>query len=582
MISDNLCISLTVKSSPCPESGSQHGYKTVFIMRIFTLIQLWRKEAAIVLAMLVTLIGPFLLKSSTDPVLDDNRRRLVIVTPHHEQIREEFAEAFVQHWKQATGQSITIDWRVPGGTSEIAMMLKSEFAAAFEQHWTQTLHHPWSSAVAQACLNPKAPADDAARAAFLNSEVSIGIDLFFGGGGFDFQMQADAGTLVANVGNGTGLRAIREKQTDWFSDAVIPLKMSGEAFRDEQDRWCGTCLSSFGIVFNRDVLRRLGIEKDPEEWRDLADPRLQGMVALADPGRSSSVTKAFEMLIQQEMQRNVAKLKAQPGTLKPEDVESEGIRRGWLEGLMLIQRISANARYFSDTSTKIPLDVMRGDAAAGMCIDFYGRSTEEFLRQTHGSSRLGFIMPVGGTSISVDPIAMFRGAPEPELATAFMEFVLSERGQKIWAFRSGTPGGPTKAGALRRLPIRRDFYRPELIQNMSDGLEMPYEKVGAFNYHPEWTGPAFSAIRFLIRVICVDAHNELQTAWKKLSKASSSSHATKVFHDLNRVQYDTMMGVINPVLRSRNKISETQMARELGDSFRHNYELAAELARRGH
>ena len=551
-------------------------------MRIFTLIQHWRKEAAVVLAMLVTLIGPFLLKSSTDPVSDDQRRRLVIVTPHHEQIREEFAEAFVQHWKQATGESITIDWRVPGGTSEIAMMLKSEFTAAFERHWTQTLHHPWSSAVAQACLNPKAPADNAARSAFLNSEVSIGMDLFFGGGGFDFQMQADAGTLVSSVNKGTGLRAIREKQPDWFSNAVIPLKMSGEAFRDEQDRWCGTCLSSFGIVFNRDVLRRLGIEKDPTQWRDLADPRLQGMVALADPGRSSSVTKAFEMLIQQEMQRSVTQLKAQPGSFKPEEIEAEGIRRGWLEGLKLIQRISANARYFSDTSTKIPLDVMRGDAAAGMCIDFYGRSTEEFLRQTHGSSRLGFIMPVGGTSISVDPIAMFRGAPEPELATVFMEFVLSERGQKIWAFRSGVPGGPTRGGALRRLPIRRDFYRPELIQNMSDGAEMPYEKVGAFNYHPEWTGPAFSAIRFLIRVICVDAHKELQTAWKNISNASSSSHATEVFHDLNRVQYDTMLGVINPVLRSRNKISETQMARELGDSFRRNYELAAELARRGH
>jgi len=49
---------------------------------------------------------------------------LVIVTPHHEQIREEFAEAFVQHWQRTTGESITIDWRVPGGTSEIASVIK--------------------------------------------------------------------------------------------------------------------------------------------------------------------------------------------------------------------------------------------------------------------------------------------------------------------------------------------------------------------------------------------------------------------------------------------------------------------------
>lgn len=549
-------------------------------MHFFSLIQRWRKETVIALAMLVTLTGPFLLKPQSELSSSDQRRRLVIVTPHHEQIRDEFALAFTRHWKQTTGEEVEVDWRVPGGTSEIAMMLKSEFTAAFELFWTRQ-GKPWSSAVAQACLNPKADAQDPARAAFLASSVGIGMDLFFGGGGFDFQLQADAGTLVASTGPGTGLSALAEKHPDWFSEAVIPLKMSGEPFRDSADRWCGTCLSSFGIVFNRDVLRRLGIEQDPQQWSDLADPRLQGMVALADPGRSSSVTKAFEMLIQQEMQRSIRQLQANPGSLKPEEIEAAGVRQGWLQGLKLIQRISANARYFSDTSTKIPLDVMRGDAAAGMCIDFYGRSTEEMLRQTHGSSRLGFIMPVGGTSISVDPIGLFRGAPEPQLATAFMEFVLSEEGQKLWAFRSDVAGGPIKGGALRRLPIRRDFYRTELIQHMSDGGEMPYDKAAAFTYHPEWTGPAFSAIRFLIRVLCVDAHEELQQAWKNICRTNADSHATQVFHDLNRVQYDAVLGTISGVLRSRNKIAETQLARELGDNFRHHYKLASDLARRG-
>lgn len=551
-------------------------------MSILSLILLWRKEVAVALAMLVTLTGPFLLKPATPHYSKQSSRRLVIVTPHHEQIREEFGHAFMEHWRRRTGEMVNIDWRVPGGTSEIAVMLKSEFTAAFEWQWTQKMGRSWSSDVAQSIMNSKTSSDNKARIAFLDSEVGIGLDLFFGGGAFDFQLQADAGTLVAaSKKPGTGLRFLHEKHQDWFSDAVIPLKLSGEPFRDAEDRWCGTCLSSFGIVFNRDVLRRLGIEKDPEQWRDLADPRLQGMVALADPGRSSSVTKAFEMLIQQEMQRCIAELRLTPGSLDPKEIEAEGVRRGWLEGLMLIQRISANARYFSDTSTKIPLDVMRGDAAAGMCIDFYGRSTEESLQQTHGSSRLGFVMPVGGTSISVDPIAMFRGAPEPELATAFMEFVLSEDGQKLWAFRSGIKGGPTKGGALRRLPIRRDFYRPELSLQMSDGGEKPYEKAQAFTYHPEWTGPAFSAIRFLIRVICVDAHPELRHAWKNITAAEKPERALKIFHDLNRVQYDNMLSNITPALRSRNKITETQLARELGDSFRHNYELAAELARRG-
>jgi iron(III) transport system substrate-binding protein len=50
---------------------------------------------------------------------------------------------------------------------------------------------------------------------------------------------------------------------------------------------------------------------------------------------------------------------------------------------------------------------------------------------------------------------------------------------------------------------------------MSDGKEAPFEKAQAFTYHPERTGAAFSAIRFLVRVICVDSHDELHDSWKQ-------------------------------------------------------------------
>jgi hypothetical protein len=286
------------------------------------------------------------------------------------------------------------------------------------------------------------------------------------------------------------------------------------------------------------------------------------------------------MLIQQEMQNELARLTQEPGHLKTAEIEPEAIRRGWVAGLSLIQRISANARYFSDTSTKIPLDVLRGDAAAGMCIDFYGRSAEESVRASDGTSRVGFIMPVGGTSISVDPIAMMRGAPDPELATAFIEFVLSEPGQKLWGYRAGTAGGPEKL-ALRRLPVRRDFYTPEHVAAMSDGGEMPYEKAGAFVYHAPWTGPAFSSLRFLLRVLCVDTHEEQKLAWKDLALGGFPARATTVFHDLTLMRYDFALGDISKTVRSRDKVAETRLSRHLGDHVRRNYQLSAKLARQG-
>lgn len=536
------------------------------------------REVLVLLGLLVVLLGPFLLRPAAPATTGWHERRLVILTPHPERLRAEFGRAFARHWQERTGEAVRIDWRVPGGTSEIAVMLKSEYSAAFQDHWTRELGRPWTAEVARQFLSGKAPADDPARRAFLTSPVGIGVDLFFGGGAYDFQVQAEAGTLVAEQGPGTGLAALRERYPDWFSEVGIPENVSGEPFRDSADRWVACCLSSFGMVFNRDVLRRLGIEQDPRRWRDLADPRLAGQLALADPGRSATVTKAFEMLLQQEMQEAMRRRLA--AGVAAEAAERQGVREGWREGLALIQRISANARYYSDSSSKIPLDVARGDAAAGLCIDYYGRSTEEALRREGRTPRVGFVMPEGGSSVSVDPIGLLRGAHDPELATAFMEFVLGDPGQRLWSFRAGAPGGPEHT-ALRRLAARRDFYTPANLAHMSDADEMPYEKAKHFTYRAEWTGAAFSTLRFLIRVLCVDAHREQRAAWRALVAAGFPPEATAAFHDLDRVGYDEATGAITAVVRSRDKIAETRLARELGEVFRANYRRAETLARAG-
>lgn len=560
-------------------------------VRLGRLVVEWRKELLVCLAMAVVLAGPFLLGSRSGKTGAGSDRRLVIVTPHHEAIRDEFGYAFAEHWAEKTGEDVFVDWRVPGGTSEIARLLKSEYLAAFQRHWQTELKEDWSQRVASGVLDSKLKPpgegesktpEHRAREAFLASDVGIGIDVVFGGGAYDFQMQSAIGMLVAGDAEaGVGLAALMKKHPNWFSEDAIPLAIGGEPYRDEQGRWCGTCLSSFGIVFNRDVLQRLGIEQEPRAWADLADPRLFGQVALADPGRSGSVTKAFEMLLQQSMSDAMKAAEADPPANEVEATwRSEALRNGWAAGMQLIQKISANARYFTDSSSKIPLEVARGDAAAGMCIDFYGRTVQEQLRNEGGVSRVGFVTPEGGTSIGADSVAMLRGAPDAELATAFMEFVLSEEGQKIWDYRVGEPGGP-RAHALRRLPVRRDFYTAENRQRMSDGEEEPYALASQFTYHPEWTAGSFSAIRFILRVMCVDTHSELKDAWAALNRHGASERSLKVFGEMNAVRYDTARESIGKVLRERDRIKETQLARALSDGFRQQYRLVENVARRG-
>ena len=533
-----------------------------------------RKNLWLIAAFAVVLIGPLALRPKTTASAKADRT-LVIITPHNEATRHEFGRAFDTFYFRTRGQHVRIDWRTPGGTSEISRYLASEYLAAFENYWTNKLHRPWSAAVQAAFDNPKSAPGDPAREAFLKSDVGCGIDLFFGGGSFDLGLQAGAGRLVD-----CGVIA---RHPELFNDKVIPQKLGGEPFWDPQGRWVGDCLSAFGICYNTDSIARLKMGTPPAQWADLADPRYLGQIALANPMQSSSVAKAFEMLIQKQMLNSELDFKMKPGLSAQEQakaIESEKVRSGWLQAMNLIQKISANARYFTDSGTKVPFDVEAGDAAAGMCIDFYGRFQSEAVRRPDGSSRMQYFTPVGGSSVGVDPIGLLRGAPDAELAREFIEFVISEEGQKLWNWKISTPGGPVKY-ALRRLPILPRLYAPEFAALRSDPQVQPYAQAGAFVYHPEWTASLFRPICFIVRVMCIDPHDELREAWSALVTANFPPLASAVFFDVSKVDHAAASGTIRETLRSPDKIAEVKLAKTLGDSFRAQYLRAAELAREG-
>ena len=177
----------------------------------------------------------------------------------------------------------------------------------------------------------------------------------------------------------------------------------------------------------------------------------------------------------------------------------------------------SNSRYFTDSSAKIPHDVAQGNAAAGMSIDFYGRTFEEDKKKPNGESRVSFVVPEGGTSVSVDPVAILTGAPNPALAQEFVQFLLTEQAQMLWAARLGSEFGPQYRN-LRRLPVRRDLYDEEHLAMMVDAEVMPYELAQKFEYRGDWTGHLFTPLRMIVRSMCIDSHEEL--------KAVSYTHLT--------------------------------------------------------
>ena len=467
---------------------------------------------------------------------------------------------------------------MPGGTTEIVRYLNAEFEAGFRSYWTGKLRLPWNRQVLEGFSDPrlsgssdKASPAEYARKAFLNSEVGCGIDLFFGGGSFDFINLANRGFLIDS--------GILDRNPILFStgnDSGIPQTLGGEPYWDARGRWVGVCLAGFGICYNSDVLARLGISSPPTQWVDLADRRLFKAVALADPTKSGSLAKVYELMVQQQMNQRLSELGRSTNNQREQN-ESEAVREGWERGLQLIVQLAANSRYFSGAAPKVPADVAYGEAAAGMCIDFYGRSESEAVADKEGRTRMRYNNVVGGTSVGADSIALLRGAPHPETARAFIDFVMSCEGQKLWNFRPGTPGGPVRY-SLRRLPIRRDFYREPLRSFMADREADPYRDAQVFQYHQAWTAPLFATLRFLVRVMCIDSREELVAARAALGDAPENSPAFRKLLDVSSVRYDVAMHEIRETLRSADRLNEVRLADLLATHFRNQYREAERIA----
>jgi len=509
------------------------------------------------------LILPFALRPRGE-ASDVEGEVLVVLTPHNEAIRYEFGHGFAEHMQKVEHRRVRIDWRNPGGTAEIARYLNSEYRAAFELDWTRQRGQEWSERVALAFANPVQSThgdDEAARArrTFLGSRIGIKVDVLFGGGSYDFKQHAEAGRLVDS--------GYVSAHPELFNEQVIPQKVGGEPYWDPQGRWIGATVSGLGICYSPDTLERLGIDRPPERWSDLADPAYLGQIALADPSKSGSAAKAFEMLLQQAMAEGQ---EAAPG-------DPAALGRGFDQGLLLVRQIAGNSRYFTDSANKIPQDIAQGSAAAGMCIDFYGRFQSE---ASGGSRRLTFVLPTRGSSLGADPIALLRGAPSPELARKFIDYVLSPAGQALWAFKLGVPGGP-KRYALRRLPILPALYAPSFEALRSDPDDNPYLAAQGFEYHGAWTGPLFRALSFAVRVMCVDTEDELHTAWAALVKHGFPPAARERFEQMKVLSYERLKNEVAPILARGEPLDEVELGNRLVTDFKLGYEEVTRLAEAG-
>ena len=528
-----------------------------------------RKLLAAFLPLLLLIAIPFWLRPREEvkgpaPAGAD---KLVIITAHNESIRHEYEQAFKRYYRERTGRDVELDFRAPGGTSDIMRYIADRYTAEFRHAFeSDPANGEWTSAIAAGFADPRSDSDPStpaevrrARELFLKSDVGIGIDLMAGGGTFDQARNASRGYAVDG--------GLQQRHPEYFKEEIIPGSFGGDRLYDERGRFYGVVLSTFGICYSADRIAELSPPEPPRAWRDLGDGRFFNTLILADPTKSGSANKCFEIVIQQAM------------------AESGGPDAGWVDGLNLLKRIFANARTLSDSAGRVVREVAAGNAAAGMAIDTYGFTEQEWNEfQFEGPPRFFYVAPEGGTAVSADPVQLLRGAPHREVAEVFLDFLLSEEGQKLHCFRTGTPDGPERS-ALRRPAIRRDLYREEFRQYKSDPDYDPYKSGASFVYHAEWTGPYYNLLRTLLKCIMLEPQPELQRAWRAILDAGGPEKVPQAMAAFNRLPFSYQEAAeaarkIQPGAEW-TAVDVAALCRAWSDEARRNYLEAEALARAG-
>ncbi len=448
------------------------------------------QRLAVIIALLLVLSLPFVVRATSGGASRSRTAppsagalRLVVVSPHVEQIREEFGRGFERWYLRTHAAHVSVDWRTPGGTSDIIKQLESTLDAAARNGLID----------AQGQAQPG----------------TAGCDVFFGGGSVEHdKMRAPKAAIgpggakiVYRMGRPMGFG--RKQLDDWFGENKIGV----QPLYDTDEYWVGTALSGFGIVYNKDLLARLNVP-DPTSFGDLCDFRLFNLIALADGRQSGSITTTYDSILNKE---------------------------GWDNGWRMLREMCGNARYFASASTKPPIDVSQGDAAAGLAIDFYGRYQGQGLLapgEDPSHSRVGYVDPAGTVYIDADPVSILNGASNFDLSKSFVEFCLTEEAQALWQFpvvgttarqspsdADGRPFGPDRY-PLRRMPIRRVMYE-KYAQYFIDQTN-PFLAASDVKQNG-WR----SAIPPMMAAFGIDTAPDARAAWAALNQARALARESR-------------------------------------------------------
>jgi len=241
--------------------------------------------------------------------------------------------------------------------------------------------------------------------------------------------------------------------------------------KDPKGFWIATLLEPCGLVYHPRLFQRLGLP-EPKDWDDLLNPKLKGNVAQSAPTRSSSSHATYEVILQRE-----------------------GNAKGW----EWLRRLGGNTGIFTARSRDVPSVVARGEFAAGFAVPSY-MGFEDRL----AGFDIKFVAPKTAWTTS-GAIAVLAGAKHPNVARAFIAFMLSERGQRVAMER----------GVFSIVPKFRLEGAPGSIADMAiefnGGIRSYFDREVTNLYDDDIAQARYEQVNSQFR-------NEIESVWDELKK----------------------------------------------------------------
>jgi iron(III) transport system substrate-binding protein len=192
--------------------------------------------------------------------------------------------------------------------------------------------------------------------------------------------------LIADVVTMEGLKA--EGRLLPYPEAATSAYDAG--LIDKDKTYFSTKLITTGIVYNTKA------PFVPTSWLDLAKPEAKGLVAMPSP-----LTSGAAMIHTVTLTGNLA------------------------EGWDFYAELAKNGAQAAGGNGDILKAVSGGDKLYGMIVDYMP------IREKAKGAPVEFVFPKEGVSAVTEPVAILSTAKNVEAAKAFIDFILSEEGQKL-------------------------------------------------------------------------------------------------------------------------------------------------------